>query len=189
MEQIRPRSIVSNGNHTIATPVTLQSNLNVTVLAGDSLTISGGVSGSGESLTLNGPGKLVLGGTNGFNGGTAVLSGTLVIAGPNALANGSNLAVGTNVGSLFGAVIAAPTVGSATTNAVCIGCRVGRGRAKRRRRWRRSSAIVGPRLFRSRAVSAAQDGCSRTSPTPPDSAIHSQPRRGNCDRCCPVAQV
>ena len=108
---------VTAGNHTIATPVMLQSNLNVTVVSGDSLTISGGVSGAGESLTVNGPGKLFLGGGNSFNGGTTVLSGTLVVSGPNALPNGSNLAIGANVANLFGAVITAPTFGSLTTDA------------------------------------------------------------------------
>ncbi len=105
---------VSSGNHAILTPVTLLSNLNVTVSANSLLTISSGVSGSGESLTLNGPGKLVIGGNNSFSGAT-VLSGTLVIAGPNALPSGANLAVGANVGSLFSAATAAPNASFPTT--------------------------------------------------------------------------
>ena len=109
---------VSIGNHTITTPVTLQSNLTVAVAASGSLTITGGVGGSGESLTLSGPGKLVLGGNNSFNGGATVLSGTLVVAGPNALPNGSNLAVGANVGSLFAAATASPIASFPTTIAI-----------------------------------------------------------------------
>ncbi len=106
---------VSGGNHAIATPITLQSNLMAVVAANDTLTISGGVGGSGQSLTLSGPGKLVLDGSNGFSGGAAVLSGTLVVAGPNALPDGSNLAVGANIGNLFAAATAAPIAGFAAT--------------------------------------------------------------------------
>jgi len=98
---------VSGGNHSIATPITLQSNLSVTVAANDSLTISGGVSGSGQSLTLNGPGKLVLGGSNNLNGAT-VLSGTLVVVAANTLPDGANLSVGANVGTVFHSAIATP---------------------------------------------------------------------------------
>ncbi len=98
---------VSIGNHAIATPITLQSNLSVTVSANSLLTISGGINGNGESLILNGPGKLVLDGNNNFSSAT-VLSGTLAVANPNALPNGSNLAVGANIGSLFAAATAAP---------------------------------------------------------------------------------
>jgi autotransporter-associated beta strand protein len=98
---------VSGGNPAIATPITLQSNLSVTVSSGDSLAISGGVAGSGQSLTMNGPGSLVLGGNNSFSGGAAVVSGKLVLASPNALPNGSNLAVGAYFGSLFSRLAAA----------------------------------------------------------------------------------
>ena len=143
---------VSSGNHTILTPVTLQSSLNVTVLAGDSLTISGGVSGSGEALILNGPGKMVLGGNNSFNGGTTILSGTLVVSGPSALPNGSNLAVGANLRQV--------QRGCRRVDYVCLRGRRQRRRAEcRRRRWR-FSAVVGPSLCRRRIrVRHGRPGC------------------------------
>jgi autotransporter-associated beta strand protein len=161
---------VSNGNHTIVTPLTLQSNLNVTVLAGDSLTILGGVGGDGESLTMNGPGKLVLGGTNGFNGGTTVLSGTLVLAGPSALPDGSNLAVGANVASLFGAVIAAANVASVPADAAASAAASGAvGPSADASGGGRPavSASIPPSLAAT-AVSAAPADRSDASPSTPD---------------------
>ena len=40
--------------------------------AASQLTISGGLSGAGESLTVNGPGTVVLSGAGGYTGGTTV---------------------------------------------------------------------------------------------------------------------
>ena len=158
--------IVSSGNHSIETSLTLQSNLSVTVSAGDSLTIGGGISGSGESLTLNGPGKLVLQGSDRFSGGTAVLSGTLVVAAANGLQEGSSLAVGANAG-IFGAIIAAPTASSPTTSAVASVAASATGG--------QSAAgggcppVSGPASFAAASFSAAPDGRSGTSATSPDS--------------------
>ena len=55
----------SGGNHTIAAPVVLGSNVMVSTTAGSSLTISGPISESavGSSLTKTGAGALVLAGT------------------------------------------------------------------------------------------------------------------------------
>jgi autotransporter-associated beta strand protein len=159
--------VVSNGNHTIATPLTLQSNLSVTVLAGDSLTIGGGLSGSGESLAMNGPGKLVLQGSNSFSGGTTVLSGTLVVASPNALRDGSSLIVGASAGS-FLAVIAAATAISPTTNAVASVAASATGGQSAAAGGGRPP-LSSPASFAASPVSAAADGRSGTAPISPDS--------------------
>jgi autotransporter-associated beta strand protein len=65
---------------------------------GDTLTISGGVGGSG-GVTKNGTGTLVLSGSNTYSGATVVNSGTLNAANANAL--GTNAAVTVNGGSLL----------------------------------------------------------------------------------------
>jgi autotransporter-associated beta strand protein len=105
---------VTSGSDTISSPVSLNSGLNVSAAAGTMLTITGAISGSGQSATLTGPGKLVLSGINSFSGGTAVVSGTLVVTSASALANGSNLTVGANAGQAFAPIVApAPVVVSA----------------------------------------------------------------------------
>ncbi|HEV3024664.1 MAG TPA: autotransporter-associated beta strand repeat-containing protein, partial [Pirellulales bacterium] len=103
---------VTSGSHTIDAPVALKSSVNITTASGTTLTITGGISGSGQSLTLNGPGKLVLGGNNSFGGGTSVVSGTLVVNSSTALPDGSNLTVGANAGQAFAPIVAAAPVAS-----------------------------------------------------------------------------
>ncbi len=104
---------VSAGSNTIGAPLTVASNLVVSAAASTTLTVSGGVNSGSNSLTLNGPGKLVLGGSNTFYGGTTVLSGTLVVNSAAALPNGANLSVGANAGLAFAPVVAgAPTAAS-----------------------------------------------------------------------------
>ena len=67
------------GSHTISAPVSLDSNTNVAVNnAGDSLTVSGPVSGSG-GLTASGAGMVVLSGANTYSGGTQISGGTLQV--------------------------------------------------------------------------------------------------------------
>ena len=98
---------VSAGSDMISAPTTVASNLVVSAAVGSTLTISGGISGGNNSLTLNGPGTLVLGGSNSF-GGAVVPSGTLVVTSAAALADGSSLTVGANAGQAFAPVVAAP---------------------------------------------------------------------------------
>jgi autotransporter-associated beta strand protein len=88
--------VVTGGSQAISANVTLGDNLTVTSSAGTTLRILGniGQSSSAESLTLNGPGKLVLSGTDSYTGGTYVSAGTLIAMNPAALASGSNLTVG-----------------------------------------------------------------------------------------------
>ncbi len=58
-----------------------------------------------SSLTLTAAGELILAGSNGYTGGTAVEEGTLDVVAPNALPSGSNLSVGSGAASLFGAPV------------------------------------------------------------------------------------
>ena len=75
---------------------------------GDTLTISGGISGSG-GVTKNGTGTLVLSGSNSFTGATTVNAGTLQATATNALGSTSSVVVNTG-GSLL------VTVGNAINN-------------------------------------------------------------------------
>jgi autotransporter-associated beta strand protein len=114
---------VAAGKQAINAPVAMTSNLVVTPAAGSQLTLSGGISGTGQSLLVNAPGTLVLEGTNSLTGGTTVSAGTLVAASPAALASGTSLSIGAGAASLFGPpantpaaslVIAAPSATSAS---------------------------------------------------------------------------
>jgi autotransporter-associated beta strand protein len=82
-----------SGAHTISAPVVLNSNTTVTVVTyGDSVTISGNVSGTG-GLTVDNPGDgvVLLSGTNTYGGGTTVLAGNLQLGSSTALPTGTAL--------------------------------------------------------------------------------------------------
>jgi fibronectin-binding autotransporter adhesin len=85
---------VAAGSHTISAPLTLGSNVTVVPAAGSRLTVSGGVSGAGKSLTVNGNGTVVLSGATSFTGGTTVSEGTLILANPSAITANTSLTVG-----------------------------------------------------------------------------------------------
>jgi autotransporter-associated beta strand protein len=108
---------VSSGVHGISAPVILAGNLSVTPTTGTTLNISGNISeetpGTG-TLSLEGPGTLVLSGSNTYTGGTFVWSGTLQVSSSAALADGSSLSVGANLGD-FGLT---PDVAVATPGAM-----------------------------------------------------------------------
>ncbi len=71
----------SNGSHEISAPVFLASNLAANVAnGGDTLTVSGVVSGSG-ALTKTGSGALTLSGINTYTGATTISAGTLIVDG------------------------------------------------------------------------------------------------------------
>ena len=117
----------NGGNHTIAVPVILGSNLSVSATAGSSLTVSGPISGGG-SLTKVGAGAMILAGSNLYSGGTEVDNGTLVAAnGANGSATGSGnvvlsggtLAAGAGGGSISGGVL--PGAGASTIAAGGVG--------------------------------------------------------------------
>jgi autotransporter-associated beta strand protein len=77
----------------------LVNNASFDVEGGDTLTISGGVSGTG-GVTKNGTGTLALSGSNSYSGATVVNAGTLNAAHANALGTTSSVTVN-NGGSLL----------------------------------------------------------------------------------------
>jgi autotransporter-associated beta strand protein len=91
-----PATITDSGSNSIAVPITIESNLSVSAATASVLTIAGAISDSGShsSLTFNGPGKLILSGTNSYSGGTFVESGKVVVTNRAALLDGSNLTIG-----------------------------------------------------------------------------------------------
>ena len=71
----------SDGAHTLATPITLNSSLSVSPSAGALIAISGSIgqeNGVTASLTLANSGELILGGADTYQGGTIVENGKLV---------------------------------------------------------------------------------------------------------------
>jgi fibronectin-binding autotransporter adhesin len=102
------------GANTISAPLLLAGSLDIAPASGSQLTISGNIQelSPGTSLTLSDNGTLILGGNNGYTGGTNVVAGTLVLDTSTALADGSSLTVGQGASSLFapaaGPAIAAP---------------------------------------------------------------------------------
>ena len=87
------------GAHTISAPVVLNSNTNVTVVNhGDTVTISGNISGVGSLSTdnLGGGGafaiaEVIISGNNSYSGGTIVDSGNLQLGSSTALPTGTAL--------------------------------------------------------------------------------------------------
>ena len=105
--------LVNSGTHAISAPVILPASLSIIPSAGTTLTISGDISEqySGYGLlSLDGPGMLILSGTNSYTGGTQVNAGTLDVTNPSALADGTSLSVGANAASIF--ALAGPVGGS-----------------------------------------------------------------------------
>ena len=85
----------SGGNQTIAAPIMLGSSLSVSISAGSVLNLVAAISpsGSGDALTLDGGGELILSGSNNYGGGTTVLSGTLELTSPAAMPNSGVLTI------------------------------------------------------------------------------------------------
>jgi autotransporter-associated beta strand protein len=85
----------AGGTHYVSAPVTLNSNLLVTIVnAGDSLIISGPISGAG-SLTKSGAGNLILTGGGSYAGATLVNGGLLEISQGNLFSSTPSLQVTT----------------------------------------------------------------------------------------------
>ena len=98
------------GSHSISAPMSLDSGAIVTVTnPGDTLAISGPISGSG-GLTTNGVGTVILTASNFYTGGTTIVSGTLqgnTASLPGTISNNAALVfnqpgVGTFGGSITG---------------------------------------------------------------------------------------
>ncbi|MGO9114213.1 MAG: autotransporter-associated beta strand repeat-containing protein [Thermoguttaceae bacterium] len=96
---------VAAGNDAVSAPVLLTSNLVVDPAAGSQLTISGGISGAGQSLTVNDQGTVVLKSANSYSGGTTVSAGTLILANSSAIATGTSLTVGADAALIFGSSV------------------------------------------------------------------------------------
>jgi autotransporter-associated beta strand protein len=90
-------NVLASQSATLSGAITV-NNATWDIETGDTLTISGVVSGNG-GVTKNGGGTLTLNGTNTYNGSTIVNDGTLNAASANAL--GSNATVQVNGGSLL----------------------------------------------------------------------------------------
>ena len=67
---------VSNGSHTISAPVSMASNVTYDVTSGQSLAVTGPISGGGSLTKISG-GTLSLSGSNSYTGDTAVNGGIL----------------------------------------------------------------------------------------------------------------
>ncbi len=96
---------VLNGSHTIAAPLVLSSNLDVTVNnPGDTLTVSGVVSGASQVLKKFGAGTLLLTANETYSGGTIISAGTLALGngGTTGMVPGSVTNNGTLVFNLVG---------------------------------------------------------------------------------------
>jgi autotransporter-associated beta strand protein len=85
---------VSAGTHTIGAPIVLDSNVTLLAAAGSQLTIAGGLSGAGCSLTVGAPGTVVFSGASSYTGGTTVAVGTLVVTNPSAIPASTSLTIG-----------------------------------------------------------------------------------------------
>jgi autotransporter-associated beta strand protein len=105
--------ITSSGTQAINVPLVLNSDLALSVLSG-TLSIGGNISNptASHSLTLDGPGTLVLGGTNTYSGGTTVSGGTLVVTTPGALYTGTSLTIGASASSIFNGTVVSAGVAS-----------------------------------------------------------------------------
>jgi fibronectin-binding autotransporter adhesin len=75
-----PDITVTAGNHTISAPVVIASGLTMKPAAGTSVTLSGGLSGTGP-LVIADAGKVILTAASSHTGGTNINAGSLQIAG------------------------------------------------------------------------------------------------------------
>ena len=72
---------VAAGSQTISAPILLSSNLVISPVAGSQLTLSGGISGAGQTLTVNDQGTVLLTAANCLSGIT-VSAGTVDVSDP-----------------------------------------------------------------------------------------------------------
>ena len=95
---------VSSSGGTLVGPIAFTTAAVLTLAASHTMTLPNDLSGSGE-LIVNGPGTLVLSGTNTYGGGTVVEKGTLTVTSAAGLLSGSNLLVGLHVLTAFDSVV------------------------------------------------------------------------------------
>ena len=102
--------VVDVVNATINAPVILGGNNTWETVGTSTLTVGGNVSG-GFGLTKQGPGTLILSGSNSYTGGTTVATGTLQLNSAGALPSGGNVAV---TGGTLDIKGTAPSIGNLT---------------------------------------------------------------------------
>ena len=112
---------VIGGEHWVETPILLNSNLEVG--PSGSLTLGGNISDGGlaKGLTLDGPGTLILSGTNSYSGGTTVNGGVLYLTSSASLPSGSSLTVAAGGTLIFDPSVAmSPPGGDAAGESVSL---------------------------------------------------------------------
>ncbi len=108
---------VSGSGHAIGSKVTILLNSDAWITtsgSSDSLSIAGNISNgtAAHGIVMDGPGTLILAGSNTYTGGTTVDAGTLVMASDSALPDGTSLTVGAGGTLIFNsAADLAPLVG------------------------------------------------------------------------------
>jgi len=118
-------------NLTIASSVVLATSQTWDVGAGETLTVSGSISGSGVNLTTDGAGSVVLSGANTYSGNTNVSAGTLTITNSLALQNstlnftGGNLSFGSLTTATLGGLSGSQNLALANATAKAVGLMVG----------------------------------------------------------------
>ena len=130
---------VNGGTNAINAPLALAGNLAVSVADSSQLTIGGGIAetGGAKSLSLTGPGTLVLSAANPFSGGAMISSGTLRAGHANALQN-STVTINSDNGLAFGTGVGTFNLGGlAGTGALRAGQQSQCTRHRKcRRKWR-----------------------------------------------------
>ena len=103
-------SVAINGGTIVADGPGGSITANLLYASSSSSTYQGILAGSGDSLTVNSAGAvLVLSGrVNSYTGGTFVTSGELIVGNPGSIADGTPLSVGSGIAA-FGAPIVPPT--------------------------------------------------------------------------------
>ena len=102
--------ILAVANGTVSAPVILGAANAWETVGTATLTVSGNISG-GFGLTKQGPGTLILSGSNSYSGGTTVASGILQLNSSTALPNGGNVIVSAGILNMNGQ---SPTIGNLT---------------------------------------------------------------------------
>ena len=98
---------VTSGTHTISAPIVLDSNVKLLPAPGTQLTLSGGLSGAGYSLTVAAGGTVVLSGANSYTGGSIVAMGTLVMTNSSSIPTNMGLTIGAGGTFIFDPRLAA----------------------------------------------------------------------------------
>jgi autotransporter-associated beta strand protein len=93
-----------SASHTVDANVNLDANQTWLISGTNTLTVNGQISGSAK-LSKDGPGALILSGSNIYSGGTSVLAGTLIVSHADGLLNGSSLTVGAGASAIFGGAV------------------------------------------------------------------------------------